>query len=100
MSDRIELRGLRLMVRCGALPEERQRAQPFELDLDIHLDLAGPGASDELVEGRLVRPFSLRLPLAFAYYLVYPAEWRDLPKIRAFREWIAEEIGPDSAIAE
>ena len=56
-------------------------------------------ASDELAEGRLIRPFSLRLPLAFGYHLVYPAEWRDLPKIRAFREWIAEEIAPDGPAA-
>ena len=48
--DRIELRGLRVMTRCGALPEERDRAQPFELDIDIHLDLTGPGASDDLAD--------------------------------------------------
>ncbi|MGI9602955.1 MAG: dihydroneopterin aldolase [Acidimicrobiales bacterium] len=50
MTDRIELRGLRLMARCGALPEERERAQPFELDIDIYADLAGPGASDDLAD--------------------------------------------------
>ena len=48
MSDRIELRGLRLLGICGALPEERDRAQPLELDVDVEADLAPAGASDAL----------------------------------------------------
>lgn len=32
----------------GALPEERQRAQPFEVDLDVEADLAAAGSSDDL----------------------------------------------------
>ena len=32
----------------GALPEERDRAQPFEVDLDLAADLAPAGASDAL----------------------------------------------------
>lgn len=47
-SDRIELRGLRLLGVHGLLAEERGRAQPFELDLDVALDLASAGESDEL----------------------------------------------------
>lgn len=46
--DRIELRGLRAVGICGALPEEQERAQPFEIDLDVHVDLSSAGASDEL----------------------------------------------------
>lgn len=46
--DRIELRGLRALGRCGVLPEEQLRAQPFEVDLDVELDLAAAGASDDL----------------------------------------------------
>jgi dihydroneopterin aldolase len=42
------VRGLRLLGRCGALPEELDRAQPLEVDLDVHLDLAAAGASDDL----------------------------------------------------
>lgn len=33
---------------CGALPEERERAQPLELDLDVVTDLATAGGSDDL----------------------------------------------------
>jgi dihydroneopterin aldolase len=47
-SDRIELRGLRLLGTHGVLPEEQQRAQPFEVDLDLEVDLRTAGRSDRL----------------------------------------------------
>ncbi|MGZ4730175.1 MAG: dihydroneopterin aldolase [Acidimicrobiales bacterium] len=47
-SDVIELRGLRALGFCGALPEEQVRAQPFEVDLDVEADLARPGRTDQL----------------------------------------------------
>lgn len=50
MPDQIELRGLRASGICGVLPEERDRAQPLELDLDVEVDLALPGASDDLAD--------------------------------------------------
>lgn len=46
--DRIELRGLRAFGTHGVLPEEHQRAQPFEVDLDLELDLQPAGRSDAL----------------------------------------------------
>lgn len=46
--DTIELRGLRVVGICGALPEERVRPQPLEIDLDVVADLAPSGASDAL----------------------------------------------------
>jgi LysR family glycine cleavage system transcriptional activator len=51
-------------------------------------------ASDELAAGRLVRPFDITLPVDFAYFLVYPRETADFPKIAALREWILAEAGP------
>jgi 7,8-dihydroneopterin aldolase/epimerase/oxygenase len=48
--DRIELRGLRLVGVVGVLPEERTRAQPLELDLDLLVDLDTAGATDELTD--------------------------------------------------
>lgn len=48
--DRIELRGLRLSGIVGVLPHEQAQAQPLELDLDVGLDLAAPGASDDLAD--------------------------------------------------
>lgn len=46
--DRIEVRGLELLVYCGVLPEEQARRQPFLFDLDLFLDLGPAGASDDL----------------------------------------------------
>lgn len=48
MTDRVELRGLRALGIHGVLPEERERAQPFEVDLDVEADLRAAGASDRL----------------------------------------------------
>jgi len=48
--DRIELRGLRALGAHGALPEERVRSQPFEVDLDLFVDLSEAGRTDELAD--------------------------------------------------
>ncbi|MGO9455594.1 MAG: dihydroneopterin aldolase [Acidimicrobiales bacterium] len=46
--DRIELRDLRVLGVHGVLAEERQRAQPFSVDLDVWLDTGPAGATDDL----------------------------------------------------
>lgn len=46
--DRIEVRGLRLVGLHGLLPEERSRSQPFEIDLDLEVDMDRAVASDTL----------------------------------------------------
>ena len=48
--DRIELRGLRVLGTHGVLDEERERAQPFEVDLAVEADLGAAGASDALAD--------------------------------------------------
>ena len=48
MADVIALRGHRVLAYCGALPEEQERRQPFEIDLDIEADLSTAGISDVL----------------------------------------------------
>jgi dihydroneopterin aldolase len=48
VADRIELRGLRVLGTHGLLDEERARAQPFEVDVDIETSLAAAGRSDDL----------------------------------------------------
>jgi dihydroneopterin aldolase len=50
LTDQIQLRALRALGTHGALPEERERAQPFEVDLDIEADLRPAGASDRLAD--------------------------------------------------
>ena len=47
--------------------------------------------ADDLKAGRLVMPFTLSLPSDLAYYVVYPAASAQLPKIRAFRDWVFAE---------
>ena len=42
-TDSIELRVCRLTAVVGVLPEERDRAQPLEIDLDIEVDLSAAG---------------------------------------------------------
>ena len=49
-------------------------------------------AHDELVAGRLVRPFELSLPTEYAYYIVCPESRADQPKIVAFREWLLAAV--------
>ncbi len=47
--------------------------------------------ADDLTAGRLVRPFDLALASSYAYFVVYPRASADLPKIRAFRDWLLTE---------
>jgi 7,8-dihydroneopterin aldolase/epimerase/oxygenase len=49
-SDRIQLRGLRVLGTHGVLPEEKRRDQPFEIDLDLAVDLAPAAGSDRLAD--------------------------------------------------
>ncbi len=46
--DRIEVRGLRAVGTIGVLPEEKVRAQPFEVDLVIETDVRNAGRTDDL----------------------------------------------------
>ena len=47
-TDRIELTGIRAVGIVGVLTEERERAQPFEIDLVLELDARRAGATDDL----------------------------------------------------
>ncbi len=47
-SDQVELRGLRVMARCGVLDHEIGQAQPLEIDLDVVADLSEAGRTDDL----------------------------------------------------
>jgi dihydroneopterin aldolase len=46
--DRIELLDLRVLGVHGVLPEERERAQSFSLDIVAWVDMAAAQASDDL----------------------------------------------------
>jgi dihydroneopterin aldolase len=46
--DRIALRGLRFSARHGVHPEEKERPQPFEVDVTLTADLSAAAATDDL----------------------------------------------------
>lgn len=46
----------------------------------------------ELASGQLIQPFDLLCDDGRAYWLVYPKARKNMPKIRAFREWILGEL--------
>ena len=48
MTDRIVLTNMRFEGRHGVLDEERAAAQPFEVDVELHLDLGPAGQSADL----------------------------------------------------
>ena len=48
MHDRIEINGLTVTTVVGALPHEREIAQPLRIDLALVVDLRDAGRSDEL----------------------------------------------------
>lgn len=49
-SDLIELRGLRIIGVHGLLATEQTMPQPFEVDIDIELDLRTAGGTDSLAD--------------------------------------------------
>jgi dihydroneopterin aldolase len=50
VSDRIEVRGLRVVAICGVLAEERLRPQPLSVDLDVELDATAAAHSDDVAD--------------------------------------------------
>jgi LysR family transcriptional regulator, glycine cleavage system transcriptional activator len=52
-------------------------------------------AARDLIDGRLVRPFALALPVPYAYWIVCPKATANLPKIVTFRDWLLAEAADD-----
>ena len=46
--DSIRIVGIRVMGVHGVLPEEQSRPQPFEVDVEMHVDLTKASTSDDL----------------------------------------------------
>ncbi len=47
-TDSIRIRGLEVLGRHGVLPHEKERAQPFEIDLELEASLTEAARSDDL----------------------------------------------------
>jgi len=52
-------------------------------------------AAWDLINGRLVRPVTLSLPLSKLYWIVCPKATGTLPKITMFRDWLLAEAAED-----
>jgi LysR family glycine cleavage system transcriptional activator len=50
---------------------------------------------EDLLAGRLARPFALTLPIDKPYYVVCPADTASLPKVQRFRDWMLAEAARD-----
>ena len=58
----------------------------------------GPFATEELKTGRLVQPFSLRVPHRHNWLFACSAENRMKPKIRRFEDWLVKQVNNDPAL--
>jgi dihydroneopterin aldolase len=47
-ADRVEIRGLRVEARHGVTDAEQAEPQPFEVDLDLHVEMSPASAEDDL----------------------------------------------------
>jgi LysR family transcriptional regulator, glycine cleavage system transcriptional activator len=52
-------------------------------------------AAWDIINGRLVRPFAVALPLGKQYWIVCPKATSGLPKIATFRGWLLAEAAED-----
>jgi LysR family transcriptional regulator, glycine cleavage system transcriptional activator len=85
---------------AGAEDIDAERGPVFmSSDLAIQAAIQGDGVAlarsalveDDLIAGRLVKPFELTLPGVSAYYVVCPARSLERKKVRAFRDWLLAE---------
>lgn len=53
-------------------------------------------AARDLDSGALVRPFEVRLPQRYAYYLAYPARVENRPNVQAFVDWVVETAADEN----
>lgn len=80
------------------VPAERGRYYS-QSNLSIQAAIAGLGVClgrsplvlDDLLEGRLVRPFGAAVPTGYSYYFVCPPQALAIPKVAKFREWLLSE---------
>jgi LysR family transcriptional regulator, glycine cleavage system transcriptional activator len=52
-------------------------------------------AATDLINGRLVRPFTNELRVAMTYWIVCPKVTTSVPKIVTFRDWLLQEAAAD-----
>jgi LysR family glycine cleavage system transcriptional activator len=99
----------RWLAHAGVVEPEGPRHSGIWLDSQVmegNAALAGHGMAimlplfwkRELAVGRLIAPFPSIVSLdGFSYWLVYPEHKRNLPKIKAFREWMLAQVGAEAS---
>lgn len=89
----------------GAYIPDLSRGPVFDqASMAIDAAVAGQGVAlsrsalvaQDLIRGHLVRPFSMSLPVSYAYWIVCPAVTAALPKIDIFRRWLLAEAADDA----
>src|SRR5579864_8195898 len=53
--------------------------------------------AEDIAAGRLFQPFDLIVKTNRAYWLVYPEDWAERRKIKAFHDWIVAEVQAPTA---
>lgn len=86
--------------------ETRPRSQYGSQTFEASAAMAGQGVAvltpafygDELAQSRLYQPFEMTCRDGRGYWLVYAEGRRNVPKIKAFRNWILNEIRGDDTL--
>jgi len=55
---------------------------------------------NDIVNGVLVRLFDIEVPSPWRYYLVYPPNLAQSPKLAVFRQWLHDEIERDAQMPQ
>jgi FolB domain-containing protein len=92
VSDVIELRELRVQAVVGVLSEERDRAQPLALDIDIARPFEEASINDDLAETTNyadVLQIATKVATEGAFLLLETLAYRVAREILAYDEWIS-----------
>jgi dihydroneopterin aldolase len=92
VSDVIELRELRVQAVVGVLSEERDRAQPLALDIDIARPFEEASINDDLAETTNyadVLQIATKVATEGAFLLLETLAYRVARQILAYDEWIS-----------
>lgn len=88
------------LAAAGVADCDASRGPRFTMaSMAVQVAIAGQGVAlagsmlvaDDIAAGRLVKPFELRFPAKFAYYVVCSPATVEQPRIAAFRQWLREE---------
>jgi LysR family glycine cleavage system transcriptional activator len=80
------------MARTGPVVDNYLQALERVYDGEALVMARQPFVARDLREGRLVRPFELKVPEPGTWYLVYPKENKTCKEIGLFAQWLLAQI--------